>query len=419
MTQDIQIWEDPVVKRWLGTIAKKRTAYTYKSAFRAYLQYTGLTPSEMIDEAIEDMKQDPRHRKDVLLTKILGFYTYMKTDYPKKSRGTGEHKIIGKGVSDKLATTFSGAIRSFYATYDLTVRMKGRRKLPKPRVTNKRMIISASDVKTLVDNARSPKARAMILVNFQGGLDAATLCSIKYGDVSEGLAKGEYPLKLELHRVKTGTDFYTFLGRDAIEALKAYIADMKSRGVQFAFDSPLFVQDKSKTAMAPENIQAMMAELAKRAGFIDEKNNGHSFNPLGPHALRESFGSIMTNSGVPDTIVDFWHGHEIGEMAEAYRSVQFESLRKMYLDRERLISISASPVNAEELTKKLRLELEQNNQTLQNNFQKLFTEHLELKSSFAKLELENTDLKKRFQKVEEKFSAMEKTIEALKKTVEA
>jgi len=50
--------------------------------------------------------------------------------------------------------------------------------------------------------------------------------------------------------------------------------------------------------------------------------------------LRESFGSIMTNSGVPDTVVDFWLGHEIGEMAEACKSVRFESLKKMYLDRE-------------------------------------------------------------------------------------
>jgi hypothetical protein len=31
-----------------------------------------------------------------------------------------------------------------------------------------------------------------------GGLDASTLCSIKYGDIAEGLADNEHPLKLEL-----------------------------------------------------------------------------------------------------------------------------------------------------------------------------------------------------------------------------
>ncbi len=31
-------------------------------------------------------------------------------------------------------------------------------------------------------------------------------------------------------------------------------------------------------------------------------------------------------------------GHSIGEMAEAYKGVQYESLRDMYLEREKLLS---------------------------------------------------------------------------------
>jgi len=408
--QDTFLWEDPVLSRWFGTIVRPGTKYNYRSAFRVYTQYAKLSPGQMIDEAIEDSKKDPRQRRDILLTRLLGFYSYLKTDYPRKSRGEGEHKIIGKGVSDKLAQMMVSAIRSFYATYDLTVRLKGRRKLPRPRVENKRMIVGAEQVKVLVDHARSPRDRALILVNFQGGLDVSTLCSLRYGDVSEGLSKNEYPLKLDLHRQKTGTDFYTFLGKDATEALKCYLADMKQRGVTFTHSMPLFVQGRGKAAMKTDNIQAVMREVALRSGFIDDHNNGKEFNPLGPHALRESFGSIMTNSGVPDTIVDFWHGHEIGEMAEAYRSVQFESLKKMYLERERLLSISASPVNTEEVTKKLRMELNEQNQTLQNNFQKLFTDYLELKNNFLKMDLENTDLKKRIQRTEEKLSGLETLI---------
>ena len=111
------------------------------------------------------------------------------------------------------------------------------------------MIVGSEQVRVLVEHARSPRDRALVLVNFQGGLDASTLCSIKYGDIAEGLAKNEHPLKLELQRPKTGTDFYTFLGHDAIEALKAYIADMKQRGVTFTHSTPLFLQGKSKEAM--------------------------------------------------------------------------------------------------------------------------------------------------------------------------
>jgi len=58
----------------------------------------------------------------------------------------------------------------------------------------------------------------------------------------------------------------------------------------------------------------------------------------------------MINSGVPDSIVDFWLGHEVGDMASAYKQTQFENLRQMYLDREHLLSISA-PKGESEKTK--------------------------------------------------------------------
>jgi integrase len=398
------IWEESTVKRWLDSIVKAGTKYSYKSAFKAYLEYTKLSPGQLIDEAVEDSKKDPRQRRDVLLTRVLGFYTYLKNDYEKKSRGTGPHRVIGKGVSDKLATMYTAAVRSFYSTYDLTIKLKGRRRIPRARVTNKRMIVNAEQVKVLYDHARSPRDRAIILVNFQGGLDVSTLCSMKYGDVAEGLAKKDHPLKAELQRPKTGTDFYTFLGHDATEALKAYLADMKQRGVTFTHSTPLFLQNKTKTGMITDNIQDMMREVALRAGFIDKANNGHSFNVLGPHALRESFGSIMTNSGVPDTVVDFWLGHEIGELAEAYKSVQFDSLKKMYLDREKLLSISAQKVDVEELKEKLKIEMEQQNRQLQLMVNSLVTE--------------NMDLKNRMQGVERKLDSIEKTVSEMRKTLD-
>jgi len=140
----------------------------------------------------------------------------------------------------------------------------------------------------------------------------------------------------------------------------------------------------------------MMKAVALKSGLIDEKNNGKAFNPLGPHALRESFGSIMINSGVPDTIVDFWLGHSIGEMAEAYKSVQAESLKKMYLERERLLSISAPKVDVEEIEAKLRGEIEQQNRQLQVMVNSLVTE--------------NMDLKGRIQLTEQKLAELDRLI---------
>ena len=368
------------------------------------MQFIKLTPSQLIDEALEDMKRDPREKQDIVMRHLIDFYHWLKTEYKKKSRGKGEHKITGTGVSDKLAHTRVGSIRSFYATFGITVRMKGRHRLPRPRVTNKRMIVNAEQVKTLINHARTPRDRAIILTLFQGGMDAATLCSIKYGDIAEGLTKNEHPLRLDLFRSKTGIEFYTFLGKDAIKAVKAYISDMTSRGVTFSHNMPLFLKERGKEEGITTNlVQNMMKIVAHNSGFIDDKNNGKAFNPLGPHALRESFGSLMINSGVPDTIVDFWLGHSIGEMSEAYKSVQAESLKKMYLNREKLLSVTAPKVDAEEIEKTVKLKVQEESIQLHNLVSGLANENLKIKN-----ELEA--LKKKEKEREEKMKALETTL---------
>ncbi|MDI6860379.1 MAG: hypothetical protein QMC85_07780, partial [Methanocellales archaeon] len=78
----------------------------------------------------------------------------------------------------------------------------------------------------------------------------------------------------------------------------------------------------------------------------------------GPHALRESFSSIMLNKGVPDTIVDFWLGHSLGEMGEAYKRGRFEEVKQLYLEKEVYISISAPSENLKQLEEKLRTQLD-------------------------------------------------------------
>ena len=83
---------------------------------------------------------------------------------------------------------------------------------------------------------------------------------------------------------------------------------MQSRGVQFKNNTALFLKERGKEPLTTNLVQNMMKEVAVNSGFVDKGNNGNGFNPLGPHALLESFGSIMVNNGIPDTIVDFWLG---------------------------------------------------------------------------------------------------------------
>ena len=398
-------WEDPALARWMGTITRDSTKHVYRSGFRKYAHHTGLTATQLIDEAIEDMRKDPREKTDIVKRRLIGFYNWMINDAPKKKRVKGgKTEVVGKGLSSKISHTYVNSVRSFYGTFDVYVKLKGRSRLPKARVVNKRMLVDNMDVKRLVDHASSPRDRAMILTMFQGGMAVSTLCDLRYRDVADGLIKGEHPLKLEPYRLKTGTENFTFLGRDACTALKAYIANTTSRGLKFNHDTPLFLKGSVKAlkceGVHPKLVQAMMRKLVVKAGFVSEEEmKARSFNPLGPHALRESFGSIMVGKGVPDTIVDLWLGHEIGEMSKAYKNAKFEDVKHLYLEKEVFISISTGG----ELEEKLRAELDDTSRQLQTLVNGLATENVELKTNMMYLETTVDTLSRKNSELERKY----------------
>jgi integrase/recombinase XerD len=342
-----------------------RTVANYKSAYRAYSRFTGLSADQLIDEAFEDARRDPRQKSDIVLHRLKDFYWWLKKDYEVLSKGKGPRVVIRKGLSDKLADFWVNGVRSFYGTFDINVRMVRKNALPKPVVQHKRLKLNAAQVKILLDNTRSLRDRAVILTLFQGGMDVSTLCTIKYG-----MFRDEHPLKLELQRPKTGVSYYTFLGFDSVEAIKAYIKDMVSRGLEFSPNMPLFRMERGKGNPAkPKILQDMLKDVAVRSGFVDPETSGRDFNPVGTHALRESFGGIMINSGVPDTIVDFWLGHDIGEMAKAYKQPQYESLRQMYLDREKLLSVSQAVVVGNDTERRIK-KLEEENKAMREELKK-------------------------------------------------
>lgn len=99
----------------------------------------------------------------------------------------------------------------------------------------------------------------------------------------------------------------------------------------------------------------------------------------------------MTNSGVPDTIVDFWLGHEIGDMARAYKSVQFEELKRMYLEREPLISI-APKVDVEKIEAGLETKWKIQNENVHSLVDSVAIENRQLRIEIAELRKDFQDL---------------------------
>jgi integrase len=377
-------WSEAPLSRWLSEIRKDSTKSVYKSAYRLFHNFTGMTSTQIIREALEDNKLDGLDKKGIVLKRLLEFNTWLLEEVPRK-------RTIGKGLSPKISNTYTQAIRSFYGTFEIYVKLTKKSALPNPRVLNKRIELDQRDMQKLLSHIKSPRDRAILLTIFQGGLDVSTLCNLTYGDVSKGLESGEYPLKLDLFRGKSGTEFYTFLGRDAIDSIKAYLNDVRGAGVEFSAKTPLFLKANYKTlaAVSDNNLQDMLRELAVRAMFVDKEMNGYSQNPLGPHSLRESFSKICTNKAkIPNNVVDFWLGHSLGQLAKAYMaSDKVEDLKKLYLEAEQFLSVSGGvPIDVEKLKKEIKEEARGDAEKIQKRLDRTIDENFSLKDRLDKLE---------------------------------
>ncbi len=343
-------WEkDPKLKRWLEN-KKERTRATYLSAFRAYNEFTGMTAEELIRESDNEMKLKPSER-GVPERRMKSFFQWLQTEYVRRRRGKmkGEKVSVGrrpasgkKGVSSEMAKTNVGAIRGFYSEFHYKTYF--------PRGTfdsspeNRRFNWSIEDIRELVEHAKSTRDRAIILCQFQGGMDDSTLCSLNCGHVSKELNSGKIPLMLDIKRGKIEESYITFLSEDAVNALKAYL-DERRRKEQYDLgpNDPVFVRESwkryKKQRIRPKTIQDLFRKLALECEFVTEEELREThWNPARAHALRGAFQSLLRSVGLNQQDIDFMSGHKI-PYQKAYYQQEGERLRKTYAEAMHILAV--------------------------------------------------------------------------------
>ncbi len=278
---------------------------------KLYCQWRKLGPSELIEESTRIGSKKTEQ-------KLKEFYDWLRTDYviPEKGgRRKGE-----KGLAPRSAGRVIEDMRVFYKENDIPI---GNLHLPTPRKLkeNFRKFLSAQDVKRMIDVCERLRDRAIVLCAFQAGLAMKELISLNYGDVAEGLDKGEIPITLHLMREKEGIEYYTFLGEDAIDTLRCYLK-LRKKGSRYLApedlknDSPLFISEsnrrrKERVRAYESGINRAIQAAALKAGMIADDEKKRTINTAGIHALRASFSTILRDQGVPPDYVEEMLGHRL------------------------------------------------------------------------------------------------------------
>lgn len=397
---------DDYYKRWVATYKNRLTAKGCRRAMTLYVEYTGKTPTQLITEASEDMMKPPHLRTRVALVQVSGFGEWLLKSAPKLDHFKN---VIGKGVSSSSMSAYVAYVRSFYANYEIIMKFSGRFELPEVEFERRREIFTNDQLLKLYESTRKIKDKALVLFLFQSGADVSTALGVKYKEVRAGLEGGDMPLKVKLYRPKTQVSYFSYIGPEAVNALKSYLGDLKSRGVELKDEDPLWIQERrvitergkdgrpakynDKIPLTVGNAVTMIRESCERAGLIKEDAE---FNGYGAHALRASFATKLKDAGMDKLLCDRLLGHKTPMVDQAYFKTGEDELRALYGKFMHVLAIVPASNNGE-LKKKIEIEVDSKTEALLRRL--------------ASLEQENRSLAARVAGSEKKF---EQVLELLK-----
>ncbi|KXA91011.1 hypothetical protein AKJ57_02745, partial [candidate division MSBL1 archaeon SCGC-AAA259A05] len=272
-------------EQWASGKARQ-TRYHYKSSLQKFCEFHGRNPRELIAEAREGPEEGseaPWLEENAAEQRLKEFYSHLVTP---EDEG-------GRGVSRNSAATYFRHIKSFYSKFGCSVDVE----TPPADVANERPELKAADVRKLVSAAPGPRDRAIILCAFQGGMGPTEICRLDYGQVEKGLERGDSPLRINKVRKKSKVRHDTWIGRDAIEAVEAYLNERERKEGKIDSEEPLFAK-RGKTGeegrMTPNLIQRVMRGIRDSCGGeieeVEDKLGKSSQNPLSLRYLRKAFG---------------------------------------------------------------------------------------------------------------------------------
>jgi hypothetical protein len=221
------------------------------------------------------------------------------------------------------------AIRSFYKhckgelpSYPLNFKDKTGMK---PIVSQQP--ITLDEMRQLLIKAK-PREQAMFLIQLQSGMDRSTFAEYfnlySWPQLVKQLGNedpafwdlSKAPIQLDLFRVKTHVQYYSYLSVDALKALQAWLNVRKTlTNKPMQNGEPIFIS-LQRTPVKKEQLSYLFNQLAISAGLESRKYGKASEirYRFHEHEIRDTFRTACTVSGVAHPVAEFFIGHSIDKL---------------------------------------------------------------------------------------------------------
>jgi len=306
-------------KTWINAImvdrsGSKYTLKEYSNILWKFCQWANMNP----DQFIELAKKDRRKIEDMCRTFIL--------EFERKSK-----------VKRNTLRKYVAVLRSFFGFHEVRLRVKQPKAVAEPLKPH-----TLEEIKTLL-NFADIRERALILLLKDSGMSREDVVRLKYSHIRRELEAGKEIIHIRAVRQKEKVPYDTFIGRNAIEALKAYLEYRRNKGETIDDETPL-IASKGGRPISPEAISTIFQRLSRKSGI---KTSAHRF--------RKTFESYLGLSA-PSLLVKYWMGHSLG-VETSYFIPPLEKQREKYRKAYFQIDVFKEEVSEVERRKQQMLDM--------------------------------------------------------------
>jgi len=261
--------------------------------------------------------------------------------------------LATSGHSLPAAMVRCAALKSYLAAHDIRISLRVDRRRHVVHDVRDPPEMGLFDLyKMMTTGGMDVMLKAIVMIKFQAGLDASTLADRfnfeAYPQIVRRLGIEDYeawdlgrcPVPVRLVRVKTGTEYTTFLDRDAVSHLRDYLRWKESReGKRHDPSRPLFVTSRG-TPVSPNWISSKFSRAAANAGI--QKKTSRMTYKIHSHEVRDLLKSTLLVSGCAQYAADHVLGHAPRDSYEKQATLYPEKLREEYAKASGRLNIFTS-----------------------------------------------------------------------------
>jgi integrase len=170
------------------------------------------------------------------------------------------------------------------------------------------------ELSRLVDIA-DIRGKLIVATLAQAGFRIGTLCKLRYRHIKEDLERNIIPIHIHVEaKITKGKyhDYDTFLGKEAVDYLRAYLDARKAGGLpnkipaeNLQDESPLIRNEHSRyvAPVSSGQVYNILHRLMAQAGFLGSKV-GKRYT-VRPHSIRKFFRTQMAALGVQTDYIEY------------------------------------------------------------------------------------------------------------------